>query len=600
MSTPNPSPEASPVPKRKKGIVNKDLHKKEQIKISRQKGTEYVNTQGNVVAAKTTGPDCLCRQKCTETFSDIEKENLIKLLYNGRPKNEQDTYLMGLIESKEVARRRPTNDESKQQSSSFVYFAMKGVTRTKVCRKAFCSLFAVSNKVVFRLSSLVAANKTPVDMRGKHRNRGNLVPVDAVAKIDAHIQSFPKKISHYSARNVTYLESGLNVLKMHELLLLKYPELTGIVKYEYYLKYFRDNFGYRFGRPQVDVCGTCEDLNMKIKSPVLNENAKRVAAAELMVHKRRTKKFYNKLQEITQLCKEREDVMGIVFDYMQNLPLPFIPVQEMFYLRKLWLYVFCIHNVKNNSSKFYTYHEGIACKGPNEVCSFISDYIDKYIPPEVKELHIFSDACGGQNRNHTVTRFMMALTMTGRFKVIQQYFPVRGHSYLPCDRNFATVKRQVRRYDRLYSPEQYSSLIANAKKQEPLFEVREIKNRDIVNFKDWWPRYFKKTSKSIGSSGATFTISLYRHFIYRSEEKGYLTAFDFIDGFSKVSFRLMKGNEEVVLPTIKAYSGQVPITAKKLADVRSIVRYIPDEHKAFFNEILSWKTQDGEDRDEDD
>jgi hypothetical protein len=37
------------------------------------------------------------------------------------------------------------------------------------------------------------------------------------------------------------------------------------------------------------------------------------------------------------LCKEKEEVGGIIFDYMQNLPLPKIPVQEMFYLRKLWL-----------------------------------------------------------------------------------------------------------------------------------------------------------------------------------------------------------------------------------------------------------------------
>ncbi|CAH1973033.1 unnamed protein product [Acanthoscelides obtectus] len=126
------------------------------------------------------------------------------------------------------------------------------------------------------------------------------------------------------------------------------------------------NFALKFGRPQVDVCGQCEELTTKLKDSKLNDNAKRVAAAELMVHKRRAKKFYSKLKEVTDLCHEREDVGGIVFDYIQNMPLPVIPVQEMFYYRQLRLYGFEIHDLRNDTGHFYTYHEGQAAKGPNE------------------------------------------------------------------------------------------------------------------------------------------------------------------------------------------------------------------------------------------
>lgn len=74
---------------------------------------------------------------------------------------------------------------------------------------------------------------------------------------------------------------------MYELFINENPDLRNVVKYEYYLRHFRENFGYRFGRPQVDICSTCEDLNAKIKSTTLNETAKRCAVAELMIHKRR-------------------------------------------------------------------------------------------------------------------------------------------------------------------------------------------------------------------------------------------------------------------------------------------------------------------------
>lgn len=203
---------------------------------------------------------------------------------------------MGLIERFDFARKSAAEGSAKSKDNTFSYFAMKATSRIPVCRKAFLSLYDVTNKEVFRLSTLVAKRQSPNDMRGKHDNRGNLLLPDVVVKIDKHIQEFPKKVAHYTSRQVTYLDSTLTVTKMHELFLEKYPQLNGIVKYEYYLRYYRQNYGYRFGRPQVDVCSTCEELNTKIKSPCLNENAKRHAVGELMVHERRSNKFYNKIK----------------------------------------------------------------------------------------------------------------------------------------------------------------------------------------------------------------------------------------------------------------------------------------------------------------
>lgn len=327
-------------PRRKKGRVNKEKHVREMEKLARRQGEEFVTSAGVLVLAKTTGPNCKCRKKCMESFGNEDKENIIKTLYSGRPKNEQDTFLMSLIERYDVVRHRPSNKNSKQQESSFKYFAMKGTNRVEVCRNAYISLHAVSHKIVIRLTNILASGKSPNDRRGKHENRGNAIPASILVKIHEHIDLFPKHISHYTSTPVTYLDAQLNVAKMHELFIEKFSDLKNIVKYEFYLEYFKRNFGYAFGRPQVDVCSMCEDLKIKMKSNTLNDNAKRAACAEFMVHQRRAKKFYNKLKEIKELSKSRPDVMGIAFDFMQNLPLPLLPVQEIFYLRKLWFYVF--------------------------------------------------------------------------------------------------------------------------------------------------------------------------------------------------------------------------------------------------------------------
>lgn len=64
-----------------------------------------------------------------------------------------------------------------------------------------------------------------------------------------------------------------------------------------------------------------------MRSPLKN-NARLAAAADILVHKRRAKKFYSKMKIIPELCGDRPDVTAIAFDFMQNVPLPQLPVQE--------------------------------------------------------------------------------------------------------------------------------------------------------------------------------------------------------------------------------------------------------------------------------
>lgn len=572
--------EESPVKKRKgSGSIV------EKMKQARRKGEEFVTTNGRLVVQKKTGPDCECRKMCTVAFSNVQKENIIKSVYSGRPKNEQDTYLIGLIERLDVARHRPKSPHSKEFSSSFKYFAIKDSERVEVCRNAFISLHAVSNKVVYRLTQILAKGEQPIDMRGKHYNH-NKMSNDVLVKVKEHIDSYPKKTSHYSSTVVTYLDAGLTCTKMHEMLVEKHPELKDIIKYEYFLTYYKENYGYRFGRPQVDVCSMCEDLNTKIKSSTLNENAKRVSVAELMVHKRRASKFYKKIQEVSELCSTRDDVHGICFDFMQNLPLPCMPVQEMFYLRKLWHYVFCVHSLGDNKSTMFTYHEGVANKGANEVCTLLYHYINNSVDPQVKTLYVFSDACPGQNRNHTLVRLFLSLTITRRFNEVHVFFPIRGHSFLPCDRNFGVIKRVIKRHDRIYTPDQYNTMISTAKTKQPAFVVQSVSTEQILNFKDWWPTFSKKNCVSVQTK-QPFKISTYRQLTFTAAKRGYVTAHTFIDGAQCEVFKLYKGGDADP-PVEKAYNGRVPIKKKKLEDVAKVIHYVPENYRVFYTDILQW------------
>jgi hypothetical protein len=80
--------------------------------------------------------------------------------------------------------------------------------------------------------------------------------------------------------------------------------------------------------------------------------AKRVAAAQLNVHKRRAAKFSRKMTEIKGKRLIYDTVTAVLIEYMQNLSLPSIPVQKIFYQRQLTIYVFNIHDFKFGTAKF--------------------------------------------------------------------------------------------------------------------------------------------------------------------------------------------------------------------------------------------------------
>lgn len=234
-------------------------------------------------------------------------------------------------------------------------------------------------------------------------------------------------------------------------------------------------------------------------------------------------------------------------------------------------------------------------------------YINKYVPNTIRELHLFSDGCPGQNKNHTLVRFLLALAGTNRFNVIHHYFPIRGHSFLPNDRDFGCIKRKIKKHDRIYEPTEYAELIKLASTK---FDVEMLKTDEVLDFNNWLPNIFKKSYFSVDLYGKeipksqekTFSLSNYMHFKYASTSKGTVETVPYIGGFITKSFKLMKSLvQEITLPSEKAYRNnhKIPINPKKIENLRSMITYIP-EHLEFYNNVLQWPTVPSHSAEDDD
>ena len=448
-----------------------------------------------------------------------------------------------------------------------------------VCREGFASLHGVGTGRVRRVASLVGTGGIPVEKRGTHNNHPS-VSREAQAKVEDHIRSFPFRVSHYGgiSRKIRFLDCNLSVTKMYTTFLEKhFPEeylcakagapvhkIKCEIKYKYYLQYFKDNFNYAFGRPRSDVCGTCTELEAKIKVEQ-NPAAKRSLQEDLMIHKNKAKTFYRELKRKTTLAESTLDTETISFDFKQNIPYPHLPVGEIFYARQLWLYIFGITSGKTGKCTIYAWTESEGKRGSNEVITCVNHYIENHIDPSVKNLFVFTDGCKGQNNNYGVLHYWQTLVLKGRFERIEHRLPIRGHSFLPCDRNFGVIERIQRKEETV----EWSS--AWLDKIRSKFEVHEMKGL-FRNFVESMQPYFKKTT---ATKGKKLLLTESKIYIFHSGQKYDLTVSCSMSGIVRETHRLLKpGVSWVPEPSTYLYTTPLPIKRPKLEDIKKLQKYL--------------------------
>ena len=186
----------------------------------------------------------------------------------------------------------------------------------------------------------------------------------------------------------------------------------------------------------------------------------------------------------------------------------------------------------------------------------------------------------------------MALAEIKRFNIIQYYFPLRGHSFLPNDRDFGVVKKFLAKHDRIYLPKQVCEIIIKSSSSQK-FTVTMVDVEDVIDFKDWWPRLYKKIVNSVETENLPrdkripFHLSTFRYFRYSGEFPGTVVASSFIAALLEHTFILRTtGKRHVTLPHKKAYDKRQKLSEAKLSDLKKILQFIPEEFKSLYTDIF--------------
>ncbi|XP_049768938.1 uncharacterized protein LOC126106626 [Schistocerca cancellata] len=301
------------------------------------------------------------------------------------------------------------------------------------------------------------------------------------------------------------------------------------------------------------------------------------------------------IASLTALAKENSKEHVIALDMQQTFHTPKLIVGPAFYKRKMCAYNYGIHDCGSNKGYMFLWSEKDGGQGADEVGSCLLKYLE-ITNPQTKHLHIIIDNCKGQTKNWTINALERSLVAIKRFDSVQHYFPVVGHTMLPCDRDFGYVERYARnRHPIVYTPDEWAEVIKSASPKH--FIVTKMERENFRSLESLKTLTSKRTEST---SGDPHHFSEATQFKFESEDPFKLSvkhSYSDIGAFMSMDIRVKKKGRLLEpnpyqLP-IKCRN-PLPINQKKFDDVLSLMPYIPAENQDFFRSRTGNNVYDNE------
>ncbi|XP_050304312.1 uncharacterized protein LOC126741889 [Anthonomus grandis grandis] len=371
-----------------------------------------------------TGDACQCRRyRCFEKITADERMDIVRKFNLIKSWNDQTAYLTGLISLCPVAQRRPRlpEDESVLRTSTFYYNVRivrdNVAVEERVCKNAFVSLHGLTRGRIETIQKSLQMKNTLT-----------------VSRLE--------QATSLNKTKIIYLSAELNVKKMYDMFKEKFPQVNA--SYETYRSIFCSKFNISFGYPRSDTCSFCDQLKVQIDACQEEKGIKDLMFQQKL-HLAKAEVCYARKKQARLRSRTKADTEAKCMDFGRNLPMPNLSTNDVYYGRQLSLFSFIVHKLSNSEVFFYAYRERVGKKGANEVCSFLFDYITLKLPAEVRNSQIFCDSCSGQNKNFPVFKFLHYLIHhRSKLESIEVTFPIRGHSYIECDKDMGILNGKFR------------------------------------------------------------------------------------------------------------------------------------------------------------
>ncbi|CAH1107451.1 unnamed protein product [Psylliodes chrysocephalus] len=232
----------------------------------------------------------------------------------------------------------------------------------------------------------------------------------------------------------------------------------------------------------------------------------------------------------------------------------------------------------------------MAGRGAQEVGSCLKKFLEKHLDKNITELRLWSDSCGGQNRNIKMCLMMkFILQHHPSLKMISMKFLESGHSFLPNDSDFSDIEKALKYQQRLYVPQDYINVIKTCRKKTP-FKVTAMEKMDFRSTEGMEKAIINRKVNTEGNKinwlsakeiqlRKDHPYSLFLRTCHSTEKP-----FEEIDLTPKQNIKKyhpFPESLELLWPEGNA------ISTPKLKDIQSILHLIPSSEQEFYTSLLS-------------
>lgn len=525
-----------------------------------------------------------CRLKCSTKISQEQRQNIFEDYWQLGDILAQRVFIAGRMLTIKPKYRYQKGDNSRRLNSSF-FFDLDG-QNVRICKQFFMSTLGISSRVIRTVTEKQDSMTKGIlkqEMRGKHTNHKS-ISNDIREDIRAHINSIPRIPSHYcrSQTKKEYIEGGKTVADLYrDYKKLCQEENKPYANYLMYYTIFNQQFNIGFFIPKKDACELCLAYT--------NANQEEKTHIE---HKYTTHLKEKELSRSEKQADKASDKVVAVFDLQAILPCPIGNASSFYYVSKLNVFNLTMFELQTNQAYCYLWHEAEAKRGADEIGSCLWNYLrnlqenvsnsdDKL---KVLDVIFYSDNCAGQNKNRFImSLYTYAVLNLKSVQSITHKFFIAGHTQNEADHVHAIIEKAVAKFRKsgsIYVPEQYATIIGQAKKTGKPFSVNEMCHKEILDLKDLSSQLGMKTIFK-SEEAETVKITELKMFMVKKECPGvlfYKTSYEEKE-YSQVNIlNLRRQKPDFSSVKLKnAYKSKVGITENKKKSLLSLFNKKPDK-----------------------
>lgn len=577
---------------RTRGLKGDSRKNRMARKVARNAGKGYKTLKGKIVESRKTMSLGHCRNRCAGKISKEKQEKLFSDYWVMGSFDRRLSFLSSLIDikDKKTTRKRSTSGENGHfRQISVVYNIEVEGQRTTFCKTCFMTVFGESRRfieTVIQKKRFSASGIVQLDARGSHVPK-NKKSEDEINTVKQFLNSLPAYESHYSRRDCEkkFLPSYMSLAELYvEYSRTCAPACTPVSRRLFETLFHEMNLAIK--KPKIDTCATCDRLVLQIKTG--NETAN--LQKQLDEHHKLAEIAYDAKKTDKLLSQSDKARKTITFDMQQCLPTPFVQSSVAFYKRQLWTYNLTVHDCDTGQAYCYLWHEGIAGRGANEVGSCVYRCLITDINPEIKNITMYSDTCGGQNKNsHVAVMCMVALQQSPYLQTIDHKFLLPGHTHMECDSDHSLIERKKKKYHgNIEHPHDWAQLIRQTGRRKP-FIVKEMVREDFLDFAGLLTGQL--LLRKMDTDGNVFNWRHVKWLHFDKNEPGilyYKTELDESD-FKTVSFR-RRGRSDLVLRPQLRYKSPNCITVEKKKDLMDLLQFVSPVFHQFYKELETSKS----------